>query len=439
MSPGWDMRVAGSIFKGTHMSIYPNMVKIRQHFARPTISDIPGAVREEMGKVLSRVTAGQTVGITVGSRGIQNLLLILEAAIACVREKGATPVLLSAMGSHGGGTSAGQKEVLDSLGITEERLGAKVIIRDEGREIGTTSAGLTAYMLEHAWEVDAIIPINRIKTHTSFKGDVESGLVKKLVVGLGGPPGATQFHNMGQSELLSPMLMDIGRIILAKMPVIGGIAIIENGYEESAKIVAVQPEEMIEAERELLRYSKELMPSLPAARIDGLVVEEMGKNYSGTGVDSNIIGRVRIQGEPDVPPPLIRYVSVLDLSEASHGNATGVGLADFVTRKLVDKIDRKATYLNCLTTTFVTRAFIPLYFDTEKETLDTMMHCLRQTPRDALKLVFIPNTLFLNECYVSEAIAGELTDKERFEICSAPVPVAFDSDGRLALRLLHAS
>ena len=414
------------------------MIKIRQHFARPTLNDIPGAVRQEMGKLLPRVTAGQTVGITVGSRGIQNLLLILETAIACVREKGATPVLLSAMGSHGGGTAAGQKEVLDSLGVTPERLGAQIILCDKGRAIGTTATGLTAYMLEHAWEVDVIIPLNRVKTHTSFKGDLESGLIKKLVVGLGGPPGATQFHNMGKSELLSPMLMDIGRIILAQMPVIGGIAIVENGYEETAKIAAVQPEEMIEAERELLLYSKKLMPSLPAARIDGLVVEEMGKNYSGTGIDSNIIGRVRIQGEPDVPPPAIRYISVLDLSAASHGNATGVGLADFVTRKLVDKIDRQATYLNCQTTTFVTRAFIPMYFDTEKETLDTMMHCLRQTPRDELRLVFIPNTLFLGECYVSEAIAGELAGEERFEILGAPVPVEFDGDGRLMPRLLHA-
>ena len=419
------------------MNIYPNMVKIRQHFARPTISDIPGAVREEMGKLLPRITAGQTVGITVGSRGIQNILLILETAIACIREQGATPVLLSAMGSHGGGMAAGQKEVLDSLGITEERLGAKVLLCDQGREIGTTSTGLVAYVLEHAWAVDAILPVNRIKTHTSFKGEVESGLIKKLVVGLGGPPGATQFHNMGKAELLGPMLMDIGRIILAKMPVIGGIAIVENGYEESAKIVAVPPDEMIDAERELLRYSKELMPSLPAARIDGLVVEEMGKNYSGTGIDTNIIGRARIQGQAEMTSPVVRYISVLDLSEASHGNATGVGLADFVTKKLVDKIDRTATYLNCLTTTFVTRAFIPMYFDTEKETLDTMMHCLRQTPRDELRLVFIPNTLFLNECYVSEALAGELAGKERFEICGPPAPVAFDADGTLKLRLPH--
>ena len=433
------MHAAGRIFSnGTHMNIYPNMVKIRQHFARPTLSDIPGTVREEIRKVLPRITAGQTVGITVGSRGIRNILLILETTIACIKEKGATPVLLSAMGSHGGGTAAGQKEVLDSLGITQERLGAKVILCDKGREIGTTATGLTAYMLEHAWEVDAIIPLNRIKTHTSFKGDLESGLIKKLVVGLGGPPGATQFHNMGKSELLSPMLMDIGRIILATMPIVGGIAIVENGYEETANIVAVQPDEMIEVERELLLYSKELMPSLPAARIDGLVVEEMGKNYSGTGMDTNIIGRARIQGQPDVMSPAIRYISVLDLSEASHGNATGVGLADFVTQKLADKIDRKATYLNCLTTTFVTRAFIPMYFYTEKETLDTMMHCLRQTPRDELKLVFIPNTLFLNECYVSEAIAGNLADKKRFEICGAPVPVEFDGDGRLKLRLSHS-
>jgi hypothetical protein len=289
-------------------------------------------------------------------------------------------------------------------------------------------------MLEHAWEVDAIIAINRIKTHTCFKGDVESGLIKKLVVGLGGPPGATQFHNMGKPELLSPMLMDIGRIILAKMPVVGGIAIVENGYEETATIAAVPPEGMIEAERERLLYSKELMPSLPAERIDGLVVEEMGKNYSGTGIDTNISGRARIQGQAEAPPPAIRYIAVLDLSEASHGNATGVGLADFVTRKLVDKIDRKDTYLNCLTTTFVTRAFIPLYFDTEKETLGAMMHCLRQTPRDALRLVFIPNTLFLGECYVSEALARELSG-ERFEICGPPVPVAFDDSGNLTLRL----
>ena len=292
-------------------------------------------------------------------------------------------------------------------------------------------------MLEHAWEVDAIILINRVKTHTSFKGDVESGLIKKLVVGLGGPQGSTQFHNIGKTELLGPLLMDIGRIILAKMPIIGGIAIVENGYEETAKITAMQRDEMIEAERELLLYSKELMPSLPAIRIDGLVVEEMGKDYSGTGMDTNIIGRLRIQGQAEMPSPVIRYISVLDLSEASHGNAIGVGLADFTTQKLVDKIDRKAMYLNCLTSTFVTRAFIPIYFNTEKETLDTMMHCLRQTPHEELRLVFIPNTLSLSECYVSEALAKELTDKERFEICGVPTPVEFDSSGKLKLRLLH--
>ena len=420
------------------MSIYPNMVRIRQNFPRPVVSDIPASVREAMGKLLPQVAEGHTVGLTVGSRGIRNILPILETAIACVREKGATPVLLSAMGSHGGGTAAGQKEILDSLGITQERLGAKILLCDTGREIGATSTGLTAYMLEHAWEVDAIIPINRVKTHTSFKAEVESGLIKKLVVGLGGPPGATQFHNMGKSELLGPMLMDIGRIILAKMPVIGGIAIVENACEETAKIAAIQPDEMIEAERELLLYSKELMPCLPAARIDGLVVEEIGKNYSGTGMDTNIIGRLRIQGEAEMPSPVIRYISVLDLSEASHGNAHGIGLADFVTRKLVDKIDRNATYLNCLTVTFVTRAFIPMYFDTEKETLDTMMHCLRQTPRDELRLVFIPNTLFLGECYVSEALAKELAGNERFEILSIPAPVEFDGSGNLTLRLLRS-
>ena len=418
------------------MSIYPDMVKIQRRFARPVISDIPGSVREEMGKLLPKVTPGQTVGITVGSRGIQNLLPILETAIACIREKGAIPLLLAAMGSHGGGTAAGQKEVLDSLGITQERLGAHVITCDNARAIGTTASGLTAYMLEHAWEADVIIPINRIKAHTAFRGDVESGLIKKLVVGLGGPPGAEQFHNIGKSELLGQVLLDIGSIILAKMPVIGGIAIIENGYEETAKIAAVLPRDMFDAERELLIYSRQLMPSLPAARIDGLIVEEIGKNYSGTCMDTNIIGRPHVPGE--ISSPVIRYIAALDLSEASHGNATGVGLADFVTQKLVDKIDRKATYLNCLTTTFVGRAFIPMYFDTEQETLDAMLHCLRQTPHDEMRLVFIPNTLFLSECYVSEALAKELAGKEGCEICGAPVPITFDGNGKLTLRLSHA-
>ena len=414
--------------------IFPKMVRIRQHFDRASVADIPATVLRELDKLKSAIPAGKTVGITVGSRGIQNILTILEIAVDFVKDCGATPVLLAAMGSHGGGVESGQKEMLDSLRITEERLGAKVITCAEGREVGKTDKGWYVYMLESAFAVDAILPINRVKTHTSFKSTVESGLAKKLVVGLGGPPGATQFHTIGKAELLGPLLEDVTRAILAKMPVIGGLAIVENAYEETARLEAMPAAEIIERERELLLYSKSLMPSLPVDKLDGLVIEEMGKNYSGTGVDTNIIGRLRIQGGTEPEKPVIRYVSVLDLSEESHGNATGIGLVDFTTQKLVDKIDRQATYLNNLTTTFVTRAFIPMYFDTEEKTLQTMMHCLRNTPLEECRLVFIPNTLFLTECHVSEALLPELSDNSRFEVSGDPEEVRFDAEGRLLLR-----
>ena len=263
---------------------------------------------------------------------------------------------------------------------------------------------------------------------------VESGLCKKLVVGLGGPGGAGQFHSLGQAEL-PRLLVEVTKIILGRMPVLGGVAVVENAYEETARIKAIPAETLIEEEIRLLAWSKSLMPALPTDRLHGLIVEEMGKNFSGTGVDTNIIGRLRITGEPEMERPRIRYVSVLDLSEASHGNATGVGLVDFVTRRLVDKIDRKATYLNNLTTTFVTRAFTPLWFDTERETLETMMFCLRSIPTAEARLVLIPNTLYLTDCYVSEAVLPELTDAGRFEVLGPLREPDFDAQGNLTTRI----
>ena len=231
----------------------PPMARIRQSFVRPRVEDAAAEMTAQMELLAPRIKAGSTVGITVGSRGIQNICAMLEAAIAVVRRCGATPVLLAAMGSHGGGTPEGQKEVLDSLNITEERLGAKVVTCATCRSIGQTPDGLTAHMLDSAFSVDAIIPINRVKTHTSFKGCVESGMCKMLVVGLGGPGGAGQFHSLGQSQL-PRLLVDVSRIIIEKMPVIGGVAIVENAYEETARIQALLSEEMIEREIELLTW-----------------------------------------------------------------------------------------------------------------------------------------------------------------------------------------
>jgi len=418
------------------MPTLPKLIKIRQIFSRPLIGDITQTVNNELAgiDIGNRITLGQKIGITVGSRGIQNLLPILQTTVEKVKLLGGVPVLLAAMGSHGGGTAAGQKEMLDGLGITEGAIGAPVVTCADCEIIGHTQDGLPTYVLKSALSVDGIIIVNRVKTHTSFKGILESGLIKKMVVGLGGPKGAQQFHSFGPDEL-SRLLVEIGTVLLNKLPVLGGLAIVENAYEETAQIVGIKKEAMIEKESEVLLYSKSLMPSLPVDNIDLLIIQEMGKNFSGTGIDTNIIGRARIQGVLEPTKPSIKRIVVLDLSEESHGNATGVGMADFVTQRLVDKLDRKAMYLNCLTSTFVVRAAIPMFFDTEKELIEAALYSLCSIPIDKLRVVVIPNTLFLSECLISEALLEEVTDTARFEIYNDTQEVSFDEQGNLNLRI----
>jgi hypothetical protein len=362
---------------------------------------------------------------------------ILKTAVGYIKELGGIPCLVAAMGSHGGGTAAGQKEVLDSLGITEEALGAPVVTCGDCRTIARSPAGLPVFVLEAALGLDGILVVNRVKTHTSFKGDIESGLIKKLVVGLGGPKGAQQFHGFGPGEL-ARLLIEIGGVLLETLPVVGGLAIIENAYEETAVIKGVPREGMIAAEAELLAYSKRLMPALPVDDIDLLIIEEMGKNYSGTGIDTNIIGRARIHGVPEPDRPSIKRIAVLDLSEESHGNATGIGMADFVTEKLVNKMDRQATYLNCLTSTFVVRAAIPMYFATEEKLMEAALYSLSGIPANKLRIVIIPNTLYLSECFVSAAIARELAGKPNGSVAAQPEDIRFDAAGNLLLRIGRA-
>lgn len=417
---------------------FPGLFRVRQKFPRPRVENIHAAVTAEMETLLKAAVtgAGKKIGITVGSRGIQNIVPMLRSAVTAVRAFGAEPVLLAAMGSHGGGTEEGQMELLASLGITEQALNAPVVPCARGREIGVTPSNLKAYMIESAFAVDALIPFNRVKTHTSFKGDIESGLMKKLVVGLGGPQGAQQFHSQGKADELSALLRDVGAVILEKMPVLGGIAVIENAHEETALIKAILRDDILREEAELLDYSKSLMPGLPVRQLDALIVEEMGKNFSGTGMDTNIVGRLRIQGEPEPLDPFVCYLAVWDLTEDSHGNACGIGLADFTTAKLVQKIDRKPTYLNCLTTTFPIRAKIPLYLDTEKEVLEAMLLCLqgRASPEN-VRMVVVPNTLFLTECYVSEALVPELQGNPDIEFLGGCEPITFTADGEMRPRL----
>ena len=412
----------------------PNVYYIEQTFPRPQVTDIPDATNDALRtlRLDQKIRIGQKIGITVGSRGIQNLLPILRTTVDFVRELGCEPFLLAAMGSHGGGTEHGQKEVLDSLGITAEALGAKVLTCAACRILAHTPNGLPVFIVESAFEMDGIVVVNRVKTHTSFKGVVESGLTKKLVVGLGGPKGAQQFHGFGPGEL-PRLLVEIGEVILESLPILGGVGIVENAYEETAVIRGIESDHLIVQEGELLQYSRTLMPSLPVDTIDLLIVQEIGKNFSGTGMDTNIIGRARIHGVPEPEKPSIKRIAVLDLSEESHGNASGLGLADFTTQKLVNRIDRQSTYLNCLTSTFVTRAAIPMYFATEEKLAEAALFSLSAIAPDKLRIVIIRNTLFLMECFVSAALLPELESRPGTVINQEPHDIKFDSDGNLTL------
>ncbi|HLN61982.1 MAG TPA: hypothetical protein VK464_10575 [Symbiobacteriaceae bacterium] len=408
----------------------PLLIPVRQHFPGHRIDDTPAAMREALEGLglRSAVRPGMRVAITAGSRGIANLPVLLATAVAYLRELGAEPVVVAAMGSHGGGTAEGQRAVLQSLGITPGAVGAPVACGVAVVDLGTTADGLTVYFDAYAAGCDGVLAINRVKPHTSFHGPLESGLVKMLVVGLGKPAGAAQFHSLGAARLTGA-LASIGQVILAKVPVLGGVAVLENGREETAELVPVRPAELLTREPELLERARSYLPRLPVKALDLLVVDEMGKNFSGTGMDTNVIGRMGIYGVPD-GDPFIERIAVLDLSEASHGNANGMGLADFITRRFQAKIDFAATYKNTLTATFVQRARMPIVLESDRTVLETALATLGSPAPDRVRVVRIRNTLLLEQFWCSPAVAAELAG--RVEVVGAPEPWHFDVDGNLA-------
>jgi hypothetical protein len=418
--------------------VFPKLYLAKQTFPRPRVEDVKCTIYRELEKlgIKDRLPKNTRIAITAGSRGINNIVAITRTTVDYLKENGFQPCLIAAMGSHGGGTADGQRAILTSLGLTPESVGAPVLTGAETVEVGKTPQGLTAYINRHVTEVGGVIVLNRIKLHTALTGDMQSGLTKMCVVGLGGPSGAQQFHSLGVRELPS-CLRDIGAILIEKTPILCGLAILENGFEETADIIGVDARNIIAEEPKLLAEAQKLMPWLPTSKLDILVIEETGKNYSGTGIDTNVVGRFRLQGEPELEKPAIKRVVLLDLSEESHGNANGMGLADFVTQKLVDKIDFKSTYLNILTTGFVQRGFTPLHFPTEKETIEMAIASLGRVAAKDLRLMIIPNTLHLENLFVSEALVPELKAAANIELASESVELKFDGDHNLVNRLME--
>ncbi|MFZ5824851.1 MAG: DUF2088 domain-containing protein [Bacillota bacterium] len=411
----------------------PGLIPVRQAFSASSISNVAAAMERALAALAldQRVRPGMRIGIPAGSRGISQIPLLLRVVVDHVRRLGGEPVLVTAMGSHGGGTAAGQLSVLESLGITETAVGGPVVGNVEATVVATAAGGEPVYFDRVLAGCDGLVVINRVKPHTSFHGPLESGLTKMLVVGCGKPPGALQFHNLG-AALLAERLRQFGKILLERLPVLGGVAVLENGREEIADLVPVHPDSWVETEEQLLERARALLPRLPVNHLDLLVIDEMGKNISGTGMDTNVIGRMGIRGVPEDRGPEVGRIVVLDLTESSHGNANGMGLADFVTRRLADKVDFKATYLNTLTATFVERAKLPIVMESDREAMETALRTLGSPPEP--RIIRIKNTLELERIWVSPAVLRELDGLPSVTVEGGPEDWPFDATGNLPLK-----
>ena len=411
---------------------FPKMVGARQKFHAPLLEDVEGEIRRQIAgsRIGERIKPGDEVAVTAGSRGIANIPVILRTVVNEIRKLGAVPFIVPSMGSHGGGTPEGQVEVLAGYGIREASVGAPIRSSMEVVQVGEVEGDIPVLMDRIAYGADAIVVVNRVKPHTSFRGPVESGLMKMMTIGLGKHEGATLAHSFG-SEGLSRMIPAWGRVILREIPIALGIAVVENAYEQTAKIVAVAPEDFERSDMELLQEAGSLMPSIPFDRIDVLIVEEIGKNISGTGMDTNIIGRIMIKGVPDPERPDVTFLVALDLTEESHGNAMGIGLADVVPQRLVDKVNRDALYANVFTSTFLNRAKIPVTMPTDREAIGIALEVLRSVPPESAKVVRIKNTLELERIQLSEALLEEAQAIKHLEIVGALEEMQFDGEGRL--------
>jgi hypothetical protein len=378
------------------------MARVRQHFARPRVEDVGREIASQMRRLAGAIRPSMSVAVTAGSRGINSIPFILRTVVESLRSMGAEPFIISTMGSHGGGTAAGQENLLRHLGITEESVGAPLRITSETVEVGATPNGRVLYADAEAAKADAIFVVNRIKPHTAFQDNLASGLYKMITVGLGKVPGATQVHQYGSGEIYSALL-ELGRMALAKLPIIGGLAIVENSLDETARLEVVLPQEMETRECDLLGYATGLLPRLPVEELDLLIIEEIGKNFSGTGMDTNVVGRWKGVDVKGPITPQIQRVIVLRLSEQSEGNANGIGLADFTTRKLVEAIDWKATLTNVRTTGFWERSFCPPFPGSDRQAVEWAVESLKRRREMPIAAGRIRNTLHLQEIWLTES------------------------------------
>ena len=408
----------------------PRMVRIRQVFDDTRIADVPGAVRTALSgcPAYLAVKPGMKLALTVGSRGIASLPEIVRTIVEAIKERGAEPFIVPAMGSHGGGTAEGQRGLLHELGVSEESAGCPIRSSMEVVQVGTLADGFPVYMDAFAHEADGVVIFNRIKPHNAFRARHESGLLKMLAIGLGKHMGAESSHSLGFGHM-GRILEEVSRVIIDSGKVAFGVGSIENAYDKTKEIVTCGPKDFFTVDEEGLKRAAANMPRLCVDNLDLLIIDAIGKEFSGGGMDSNITGRFPtryISGGPD-----ISRIVVFDLTEKSHGNASGIGFADAVPKAMLEKVDLTQTYINNITSKVPASGRLPIHLDTEELVIRCGLKTSETSDYSHARVMRIQNTLHLGEAFISESLLPEITGHKGVQILGAPQPMRFDATGKL--------
>jgi hypothetical protein len=413
-------------------AVLPPVVRVRQPLTDEALPDLAAATAEAMAPLRPRIRAGMRIALTAGSRGIRDKPAILRAAGEALRGWGAEPFIVPAMGSHGGAVVEGQVELLADLGVTEASMGMPIRATMETVVLARLDGGPPVHLDRNAAEADGILAINRIKAHTDFGAPVESGLAKIVAIGLGKRTGAEAIHSFGPARL-GHWVPRVAAVIAGSGHLLGGLGIVEDGHDRAARIAFLEPSEIGgPAEAALLAEAKRLAPGLPFDAADVLVVDRLGKDRSGSGMDTNVIGRMMIQGTPEFERPRIATIVALDITDASHGNGVGIGLADFVPLRLIARLDLATMYTNALTSGLggPQRAQLPMALPTDRDAIAAAVASCAPADPDRIRLARIRDTLDLGELWLSPALLDDLAGDPRIEVLGAPEPLRFE-DGRL--------
>ena len=401
-----------------------DLYQVDQQLVSAPLADVTAEVHRALDQLGQNPPQGE-IAITAGSRGITNLVAITKAAGDWLRQHGAKPFLVPSMGSHNGATAAGQQKMLESLGLTQQATGMEIRSSMECVQVGSVTSG-DVWMDRHCFESSGVLILNRIKLHTCFSGPVQSGLTKMMVVGMGKIRSAETFHS-ARPDRMPRILDEMGSLLVQSGKIFAGLAILEDGFDQTAEIHAILGNQILTQEPALLERHRHYFPSLPSQKIDVLVVDDIGKTYSGTGMDTNVIGRRGVHGYEDLTQPKIKIIAALGLTAKAQGNALGVGLADFITRRLRDAIDEEKTFVNAITTGDMQRMAIPCTLPDDEQLLTT----IRQRYGEK-RWMLIPNTLYVEKIFVSADLAQELRQHPRCQVAPRPTPLSF-AQGRLSL------